>query len=94
MLTTIIDLSISALKPGAALFIYHLPVWALRLGAYVNNSLIFRHWISVSMKNGFVRGKKLYPAHYALLILLKVPQTFLPTKIESTTLPFMRRVRT
>lgn len=59
------------LKPGGALFLYHLPIWAIRLGSLLENSLSFRHWIAVSMKNGFARGQRLYPAHYALLYYTK-----------------------
>ena len=82
-LTSIIDLSIKALKPGAALFLYHMPVWALRMGAYAERSLSLRHWISVSMKNGFARGQKLYPAHYALLYFTKgPPQYFFRPKLD------------
>ena len=82
-LTNVVDLSIGALKPGAALFIYHMPVWALRVGAYAERSLSLRHWISISMKNGFARGKKLYPAHYALLYFTKgPPQYFFRPKLE------------
>ena len=75
-LTNVIDLSITALKPGAALYIYHMPVWALRVGSYAERFLTLRHWISVSMKNGFARGKKLYPAHYALLYFTKGPPQY------------------
>ncbi len=82
-LKRVIDLSIIALKPGGALYIYHLPAWAIRFGAYVDQSLIFRHWISVSMKNGFARGLRLYPAHYALLYFTKgAPQQFIRPKIN------------
>ena len=81
-LTRIVDLSIAALKPGGAFFVYHLPMWALRLGAYIDKSLTFRHWITVTMKNGFVRGNRLYPAHYALLYFTKgTPQYFLRPKL-------------
>ena len=82
-LTTVIDLAIQVLRPGAALFLYHLPLWALRLGSYVEKSLDFRHWITVSMKNGFARGQKLYPAHYALLYFTKgAPQYFFRPKLQ------------
>ena len=82
-LIKIMDLSIDTLKPGAALFVYHLPIWALRVGAYIKNLLTFRHWISVSMKNGFARGKRLYPAHYALLYFTKgSPQYFVRPKLD------------
>ena len=40
------------------------------------------------MKNGFVRGEKLYPAHYALLYYTKgKPQTFTRPKIPALTCP-------
>ena len=54
-LTTVIYLAIRALRPGAALFLYHLPLWALRLGAHIEKCLVFRHWITVSMKSSFAR---------------------------------------
>jgi len=70
------------LKPGGALFMYHLPFWAARLSAELMNHLTFRHWIAVSMKNGFVRGQNLYPAHYALLYLTKgKPASFARPKL-------------
>jgi site-specific DNA-methyltransferase (adenine-specific) len=59
------------LKPGGALFLYHLPYWASRLTAYLQSELEFRHWIAIAMKNGFARGDRLYPAHYALLYYTK-----------------------
>jgi site-specific DNA-methyltransferase (adenine-specific) len=64
---------IRGLSQGGALYLYHLPKWALRFGAFLDgcDGLSFRHWIAVSMKNGFVRGDSLYPAHYALLYFSK-----------------------
>jgi len=55
------------LKDGGALYLFHLPSWALRLSIVLAQHLQFRHWIAVSMKNGFARGSYLQPAHYALL---------------------------
>ncbi len=44
--------------------------------------LDFRHWIAISMKNGFVRGDHLYPAHYALLYYTKgKPESFNRPKV-------------
>jgi site-specific DNA-methyltransferase (adenine-specific) len=63
--------STRVLRPGGTLYLYHLPVWALRFGAYLDAQLEFKHWIAISMKNGFIRGRKLYPAHYALLMFTK-----------------------
>lgn len=79
----VVERSIYTLKPGAALFVYHLPIWALRIGAHVEKRLQFRHWITVSMKNGFARGKRLYPSHYALLYFTNGdPQYFCRPKLE------------
>lgn len=67
------------LKPGGALYLYHLPFWAMQLGSFLTSDggLTFQHWIAISMKNGFVRGDHLYPAHYALLMYTKgEPTTF------------------
>ena len=79
----VVDKSIDILKPGAALFVYHLPIWALRIGPHAEKRLQFRHWITISMKNSFARGNRLYPAHYALLYFTKgVPQYFHRPKLE------------
>ncbi|MBW2021133.1 MAG: site-specific DNA-methyltransferase [Deltaproteobacteria bacterium] len=63
--------SAAVLKKGGALYLYHIPKWAIRLSPILEDHLEFRHWIAISMKNGFVRGKHLYPAHYALLYYTK-----------------------
>jgi len=63
--------SARVLQPGGTLFLYHIPSWAMRLGSHLDGTLTFRQWIAVSMKNGFVRGNQLYPAHYALLMFAK-----------------------
>lgn len=70
-LTEILNESIRILIPGGALYLYHLPLWAMRFGAHIEQHLNFRHWIAIAMKNGFARGSKLYPAHYALLYFTK-----------------------
>jgi site-specific DNA-methyltransferase (adenine-specific) len=63
--------SVRVLEPGGSLFLYHIPSWAMRMGNHLDVALTFRQWIAVSMKNGFVRGNQLYPAHYALLMFAK-----------------------
>ena len=55
------------LKPGGAFFLYALPELAIRFGNFMGEILDFRHWIALTMKGTYPRGKKLYPAHYALL---------------------------
>lgn len=67
----ILEESVRILSDGGALFFYHIPEWASIFSNLLNRKLSFRHWISVSMKNGFVRGDYLYPAHYALLYYTK-----------------------
>lgn len=73
-----VDECVRIVKPGGAVFIYNLPQWAYHLAARLEaRGLLFRHWIAVSMKGTFPRGKKLYPAHYALLYFTKgQPTTF------------------
>ena len=67
----IISHSARVLKKGGSLYLYHIPKWAIRFGPYIEKHLDFQHWIAISMKNGFVRGDHLYPAHYALLYYSK-----------------------
>jgi len=65
------------LKPGGAFFLYATPELALKFGRFLEQRLQFRHWIALSMKGTFPRGRKLYPAHYALLYYTRgVPRTF------------------
>jgi site-specific DNA-methyltransferase (adenine-specific) len=65
------------LKPGGAIFIYATPELAVRFGNILNERVNFRHWIALTMKGTYCRGKKLYPAHYALLYYTKgEPKTF------------------
>jgi site-specific DNA-methyltransferase (adenine-specific) len=70
-LTSILRKAVSRLRPGGALYFYHLPSVAYRVAAMLDHHLLFRHWIAIAMKNNFVRGKRLYPAHYALLYFTK-----------------------
>lgn len=63
---------------GGAVFLYSLPRWAYHLAAMLEGGgMEFRHWIALSMKGTYPRGKKLYPAHYALLYFTKgAPRVF------------------
>lgn len=65
------------LKPGGAIFVYGTPEIAIKFGNILNRLANFRHWIALSMKGTYQRGKKLYPAHYSLLYYTKNnPSTF------------------
>jgi site-specific DNA-methyltransferase (adenine-specific) len=67
-----LDESIRVLRPGGGLFVYILPAWGFRFAAHLEEQgMMFRHWIALSMKGTFPRGRKLYPAHYALLYFTK-----------------------
>lgn len=82
----VLERSISILKKGGALYLYHLPRWAIRFSNFLLERMDFRHWIAISMKNNFPRGKRLYPAHYALLYFTKgEPLFFERPKINPTT---------
>jgi len=73
----LLDDAVRVMKAGGALYLYHLPSWGVTLGAHLRAKLQFQHWIAISMKNGFVRGRRLYPAHYSLLFFTKgQPATF------------------
>lgn len=72
-----LDQCMRVLVPGGALFVYALPRLAYHFAAYLEEALEFRHWIALSMKGTFPRGRKLYPAHYALLYFSKgAPRVF------------------
>jgi site-specific DNA-methyltransferase (adenine-specific) len=81
-LTAVTSEAARVLEPGGSLFLYHIPVWAMRMGSDLDSVLTFRQWIAVSMKNGFVRANRLYPAHYGLLMFTKGPiKKFIRPKI-------------
>jgi site-specific DNA-methyltransferase (adenine-specific) len=67
----VLQSSVRVLRPGETLYLYYIPQWVLRFGNFLDKQMLFRHWIAVSMKNGFARGNFLYPAHYSLLYLSK-----------------------
>lgn len=80
---TIIEESARILISGGTLYMYHIPIWAMRFGTIIEQYLDFKHWIAISMKNGFVRGINLYPAHYSLLMFTKgIPKFFTRPKIK------------
>lgn len=62
---------VRVLVPGGSLFVYNLPKWLINIGYFLQEKLVFRHWVAITMKNTFPRGKSLYPAHYGLLYFTK-----------------------
>lgn len=59
------------IRPGGAFFIYATPELAVQFAPILAEKLDFRHWIALTMKGTYPRGRKLYPAHYALLYYTK-----------------------
>lgn len=55
------------IRPGGAFFLYATPELAVHFAPVMGENLEFRHWIALTMKGTYPRGRKLYPAHYALL---------------------------
>jgi site-specific DNA-methyltransferase (adenine-specific) len=90
---SVLNQTIRILKPGGALFLYHLPSWAIRWANHLSDRIEFRNWIAISMKNGFARGQRLYPAHYALLYYTKgAPARFTRPKLAPRRCRHCRRV--
>ena len=86
LLQTVVRESVRVLRPGGALYAYHLPVWALRIAAMLEGVLDFCHWIAISMKGSYPYDGRLYPAHYALLHYSKgEPRVFRRPKIPPAT---------
>lgn len=67
-----LDECIRLVKTGGAIFVYILPQWGYHIAHHLEEKgMLFRHWIALSMKGTFPRGRKLYPAHYTLLYFTK-----------------------
>jgi site-specific DNA-methyltransferase (adenine-specific) len=80
-----LDQMVRVIKPGGSLFLWNLPKWNLSLGAHLNESMTFRHWISVDIKYSLPIQKRLYPSHYALLYFIKgdKPAIFHPDRLPT-----------
>lgn len=66
------------LGPGGAFFLYNIPKWNMRNGAYLQDlGMDFRHWITIDIKLSLPIQGKLYPSHYSLLYFTNGrPRTF------------------
>ena len=80
---TWLDGMIRSLKPGGSLFLWNLPKWNLPLGAFLNERLTFRNWITVDIKYSLPISGRLYPSHYSLLYFVKgnKPAIFHPDRL-------------
>jgi site-specific DNA-methyltransferase (adenine-specific) len=74
---------VRSLKPGGSLFLWNLPKWNLPLGAFLNERLTFRNWITVDIKYSLPISGRLYPSHYSLLYFVKgnKPAIFHPDRL-------------
>ena len=66
-----LEQAVRVLKPGGALFLYHVPRWNLHLASWLSARLEFRHWIAVDIKFSLPISGRLYPSHYALVYFTK-----------------------
>jgi site-specific DNA-methyltransferase (adenine-specific) len=64
---------IRVLRPGGALFVYHLPRFLIDLGGWLNSLHLvqYKAWIALKMKSGFPIRGRIHPAHYGLLYYTK-----------------------
>ena len=79
--------AVRVLRLGGSLFVYNLPKWNLRLGAWLCERLEFRHWIAIDIKFSLPLPGRLYPSHYSLLYFSKgaKPNRFSPPRIPIET---------
>lgn len=78
-----IKLSISKLKEGGSYYLFNTPENNFKLANILNESLKFRHWITVQIKQSMPIKGRLYPSHYSLLYFSKgKPKTFNPPRIS------------
>jgi site-specific DNA-methyltransferase (adenine-specific) len=70
--TWILEL-IRVLRPGGSFFLYHLPMWLMDFGAWLNSShlVVYKSWIALKMKSSFPMRGRIHPAHYGLLYYVK-----------------------
>lgn len=75
---------VRTLKHGGALFVWNLPKWNTFLSKYLDERLMFRHWISVDIKYSLPINGRLYPSHYSLLYYIKgeAPNFFKPDRMS------------
>lgn len=80
---------VRVLKPGGSLFVWNLPKWNLQLAAFLNQYLVFRHWIAVDIKYSLPIAGRLYPSHYSLLYYCRgpKPKTFHPDRLPMPVCP-------
>jgi len=65
--------SVRVLKGGGALFVFNLPSWNIELAHFIGSQpgMVFRHWITISIKTRLPIPGRLNPAHYSLLYFTK-----------------------
>src|SRR2546427_6240032 len=76
------------LKPGGALYLFHIPRWNFLFASLLSGWLEFRHWIAITFRNGYPRPGYLYPSHYSLLYFSRgKPQAFRRPKLSPLRCP-------
>lgn len=79
---TWLDLCCKKLKDGGSFFVFNIPKWANYIAHHLNQSLVFKNWITVDMTLSMPIPSKLYPSHYSLLYFVKggKPNHFTPPR--------------
>lgn len=62
--------AVRILKPGGALFLLHIPKYAIPLSAFLQTKLTFQHWIVWNAMGAYSK-RPVMPAHYAILYFTK-----------------------
>lgn len=57
-------------KPTGSIFVHNIPKWLIYFATYLNEAVIFRHWIAWDAM-GAPLGKTLLPNHYGILYYVK-----------------------
>jgi site-specific DNA-methyltransferase (adenine-specific) len=69
---------VRVMKPGAALFLFHVPRTAMELGSYLTgHGMVLQNWVAIDFNLGAGTPGRLTPRHYGLLYFTKgKPRTF------------------
>jgi len=70
-----LDQMIRILHPTGSLYVHNIPKWLTYYAAYLNEKIIFRHWIAWEAA-GAPMGKTLLPSHYGILFYTKSKQNY------------------
>lgn len=74
--------AIRVLKPTGSLFLLHIPRYAIPLAAWLQQRIVFQHWITWKAASNR-SNKPLMPDHYALLYFTKSTEGFTVNEVRA-----------